>query len=80
MIAYGRLIDTRVEISTLSETNNAQFFSELESDGPVAELPGIQHLHFAALSNLLYFFPSILDLRAASIASNKSWSLNGLRK
>jgi hypothetical protein len=33
MIAYGRLIDTRVEISTLSETNNAQFFSELESDG-----------------------------------------------
>jgi hypothetical protein len=30
MIAYGRLIDTRVEISTLSETNNAQFFSELE--------------------------------------------------
>ena len=33
MIAYGRLIDTRVEISTLSETKNAQFFSELESDG-----------------------------------------------
>ena len=33
MIAYGRLIDTWVEISTLSETNNAQFFSELESDG-----------------------------------------------
>jgi hypothetical protein len=31
MIAYGRLIDTRVEISTLSETNNAQFFSEPES-------------------------------------------------
>jgi hypothetical protein len=31
MIAYGRLIDTWVEISTLSETNNAQFFSELES-------------------------------------------------
>jgi hypothetical protein len=30
MIAYGRLIDTWVEISTLSETNNAQFFSELE--------------------------------------------------
>jgi hypothetical protein len=28
MIAYGRLIDTWVEISTLSETNNAQFFSE----------------------------------------------------
>ena len=28
MIAYGRLIDTRVEISTLRETNNAQFFSE----------------------------------------------------
>jgi hypothetical protein len=31
MIAYGRLIDTWVEISTLSETNNAQFFSEPES-------------------------------------------------
>jgi hypothetical protein len=28
MIAYGRLIDSWVEISTLSETNNAQFFSE----------------------------------------------------
>jgi hypothetical protein len=30
MIAYGRLIDTRVEISTLSETNNAQFFLNLK--------------------------------------------------
>jgi hypothetical protein len=28
MIAYGRLIDTRVEMSTVGETNNAQFFSE----------------------------------------------------
>jgi len=28
VIAYGRLIDTRVEMSTLSETNNTQFFSE----------------------------------------------------
>jgi hypothetical protein len=28
MIAYGRLIDTRVEMSTVDETNNAQFFSE----------------------------------------------------
>ena len=31
MIAYGRLIDTRVEMSTVGETNNAQFFSEPES-------------------------------------------------
>jgi hypothetical protein len=31
VIAYGRLIDTRVEMSTLGETNNAQFFSEPES-------------------------------------------------
>jgi hypothetical protein len=31
VIAYGRLIDTRVEISTLSETHNAQFFLNLKS-------------------------------------------------
>jgi hypothetical protein len=31
VIAYGRLIGTRVEMSTLGETNNAQFFSEPES-------------------------------------------------
>ena len=31
MIAYGRLIGTRVEMSTLGETNKAQFFSEPES-------------------------------------------------
>ena len=31
MIAYGLHIGTRVEISSLSETNNAQFFSEPES-------------------------------------------------
>jgi hypothetical protein len=29
--AYGRLIGTRVEMSTLGGTNNAQFFSEPES-------------------------------------------------
>jgi hypothetical protein len=28
MIAYGRLTDTWVEMSTVGETNNAQFFSE----------------------------------------------------
>jgi hypothetical protein len=34
MIAYGRPIDTWVEISTLSETNNAQFFLNLKvTDG-----------------------------------------------
>jgi hypothetical protein len=31
VIAYGRLIDTSVEMSTVGETNNAQFFSEPES-------------------------------------------------
>jgi hypothetical protein len=31
MIAYGLHIGTRVEMSTLGETNNAQFFSEPES-------------------------------------------------
>jgi hypothetical protein len=31
VIAYGLHIGTRVEISSLSETNNAQFFSEPES-------------------------------------------------
>jgi hypothetical protein len=31
VIAYGLHIGTRVEMSTLSETNNAQFFSEPES-------------------------------------------------
>jgi hypothetical protein len=31
MIVYGLHIDTRVEISTVGETNNAQFFSEPES-------------------------------------------------
>ena len=31
MIAYGLHIGTRVEMSTLGETNNAQFFSERES-------------------------------------------------
>jgi hypothetical protein len=31
VIAYGRLIGTRVEMSTLGETNNAQFFSEPDS-------------------------------------------------
>lgn len=30
MIAYGLHIDARVEMSTLGETNNAQFFSEPE--------------------------------------------------
>jgi hypothetical protein len=29
VIAYGLHIGTRVEMSTLGETNNAQFFSEL---------------------------------------------------
>jgi len=28
VIAYGLHIDARVEMSTLGETNNAQFFSE----------------------------------------------------
>ena len=31
MITYGLHIGTRVEMSTLGETNNAQFFSEPES-------------------------------------------------
>jgi hypothetical protein len=31
VIAYGLHIGTRVEMSTLGETNNAQFFSEPES-------------------------------------------------
>ena len=31
MIAYGLHVDARVEMSTLGETNNAQFFSEPES-------------------------------------------------
>jgi hypothetical protein len=30
MIAYGRLIDTRVEMSTLGETHNEQFFLNLK--------------------------------------------------
>ena len=53
MIAYGRHIGARVEMSTLGETNNAQFFSEPESctfyrdsNSGICEPPSVRILWF----------------------------------
>jgi hypothetical protein len=60
MIVYGRLIDTWAEISTLSETNNAQFFPYLKVvrliatqgappvDPPITQVGSLDQLEFPA--------------------------------